>query len=434
MRYFPGWLIAAAVAGPMPAQQPPPSFKHLDIANAAGVWVGFAVQNRTRFEHWGNFGFGTAPQSDADYALNRFLVSADLHIGPAARLYIEGKSAVLTDRNLPGGRRPSDADDLDLQNGYAEVTARPGIATLSGRIGRQELLFGKQRLISPLDWANTRRTFDGLRGTATVRSWTVDAFFTHPVRVLKSSFNTWDGSVDFFGLYAQKKAGRFQATDLYWLGLNRPNATFNGTTGDEHRHTLGVRFSAKAPSLVEYDLEGAYQFGSIGSTISAVMIGSDVAHTWSANRLHPRLHAGFDYASGDATPGGNVGTFNQLFPLGHAFLGFIDVVGRQNIVAPSAGLGVAPTARLTMDATYSYFARASERDALYNAAGSVERAAGSANAKSIGTELDLTATYRVGTTASVLLGYSRLWPGAFIQQTGAARTTDFAYASLQLSY
>src|SRR5262249_9103336 len=153
-------------------------------------------------------------------------------------------------------------------------------------------------------------------------------------------------------------------------------------------------FSAKAPSLVEYDLEGAYQFGSIGSTISAIMIGSDVAHTWSANRPHPRLHAGFDYASGDATPGGDVGTFNPLLPLGHAFLGFIDVVGRQNIVAPSAGLGVAPTARLTMDATCAYFARASERDALYNAAGSVERAAGSANAKSIGTELDLTATYR----------------------------------------
>src|SRR5688572_32460769 len=26
-----------------------------------------------------------------------------------------------------------------------------------GRVGRQELLYGEQRLISPLDWANTRR-------------------------------------------------------------------------------------------------------------------------------------------------------------------------------------------------------------------------------------------------------------------------------------
>jgi hypothetical protein len=28
-------------------------------------------------------------------------------------------------------------------------------------VGRQELLYGAQRLISPLDWANTRRTFEG---------------------------------------------------------------------------------------------------------------------------------------------------------------------------------------------------------------------------------------------------------------------------------
>jgi hypothetical protein len=29
------------------------------------------------------------------------------------------------------------------------------------RVGRQELLYGSQRLISTLDWANTRRTFQG---------------------------------------------------------------------------------------------------------------------------------------------------------------------------------------------------------------------------------------------------------------------------------
>ena len=32
------------------------------------------------------------------------------------------------------------------------------------RVGRQELLYGSQRLISTLDWVNTRRTFQGIKG------------------------------------------------------------------------------------------------------------------------------------------------------------------------------------------------------------------------------------------------------------------------------
>ena len=34
-----------------------------------------------------------------------------------------------------------------------------GGATVTLRGGRQDLLFGAQRLIGPLDWSNTRRTF-----------------------------------------------------------------------------------------------------------------------------------------------------------------------------------------------------------------------------------------------------------------------------------
>ena len=32
-----------------------------------------------------------------------------------------------------------------------------------------------------------------------------------------------------------------------------------------------------------------------------------------------------DYASGDGVPGGDVGTFNQLYPLEHAYLGYMDL-------------------------------------------------------------------------------------------------------------
>src|SRR6185436_5265999 len=175
----------------------------------------------------------------------RVLISADLRVGARVRLYIEGKSAVLTERTLPGGRRPSDADDADLQNAYLELRI-PGALPLALRAGRQELSFGKQRLVSPLDWANTRRTFEGLRSTALRGKWSLDAFWTRPVRVLKSDFNRRDSSVAFFGAYLQKKSGAAPGFDFYWFGLARPVPPGSPGAVREHRQTFGGRIAGRA--------------------------------------------------------------------------------------------------------------------------------------------------------------------------------------------
>jgi hypothetical protein len=50
----------------------------------------------------------------------------------------------------------------------------------------------------------------------------------------------------------------------------------------------------------------------------------------------------FDYASGDGRPGGTVGTYDQLYPSSHRFLGYIDYIGRQNILSASGGLVMTP--------------------------------------------------------------------------------------------
>src|SRR3989441_8644827 len=63
-----------------------------------------------------------------------------------------------------------------------------------------------------------------------------------------------------------------------------------------------------------------------------------VGYSLPVPRLSPRVYLEFDYASGDKKPGGDVGTFNQLFPNAHSFLGYIDYIGRQNIISPNAGL------------------------------------------------------------------------------------------------
>ena len=115
--------------------------------------------------------------------------------------------------------------------------------------------------------------------------------------------------------------------------------TFNGTTGHEDRYTIGGRVFGASHGF-DYEVENAYQFGHVGSgDVSAWMIATEGGYTLKAP-LTPRLWLGFDYASGDDGAGGDVGTFNQLFPLGHAYFGYIDAVGRQNIVDLHPGASI----------------------------------------------------------------------------------------------
>ena len=75
-----------------------------------------------------------------------------------------------------------DENRWDLLNAWGEITLwNPAPdQRVAARIGRQELLYGSQRLISPLDWANTRRTFEGYRIMSQYGPFQLDFFWVRP--------------------------------------------------------------------------------------------------------------------------------------------------------------------------------------------------------------------------------------------------------------
>ena len=70
--------------------------------------------------------------------------------------------------------------------------------------------------------------------------WKVSGFWSRPVPVQKYSFNDIDNHTDFYGVYGAGKIAGL-GVDLYYLGLDRDAASFNGTGGEEERHTVGGR-------------------------------------------------------------------------------------------------------------------------------------------------------------------------------------------------
>jgi hypothetical protein len=413
--------------------------KFIPLNDEETVYLTFGGDLRLRVEHFSNFAFG-APATDTDtFGLARLKLHGDLHVGEYFRAFVEGKSALATDRDLPGGRRPVDVDELDLQNAFIDLKLPLGDATsLTFRPGRQEMQFGRQRLVSPLDWANSRRTFEGVRGILQHAGWRVDGFWTEPVRVRKYDFNKGDSAQEFYGVYA---AGKLPTTalnwDLYWLGLERDRSTFGGIAGEEERHTIGTRLGGPiGPAGFDFDTEFAYQFGDHGDRdISAYMATAEIGYNFANLAMTPRLEAGFDYASGDNNPADDrVRTFNQLFPLGHAFLGYIDTVGRQNIMAFRVTLSFKPVQKFTVRIDGHTFYRAERADALYDAGGGVVRAGNLGNSREVGQEIDLTLRYDLDRHTTFLVGYSHFFAGRFIEQSGASQDIDWVFASVEYKF
>jgi hypothetical protein len=414
--------------------------KFIPLTTDGSVWLTIGGQARERGEYFRHFLFGASAPEDTDaYLASRFRLSADLHVTPYFRMFAEGKSAFVLDRDLQGGRTTSFVNELDLLNGFADIMIPLGEqANVTLRGGRQELIFGAQRLVGVSDFTNAfPRTFDGGRGIIRIGDWTISPFWAKLVVVDKYKFDKSTSDTKLFGIYSTGPLPFVPVNlDAYWLSADNAGVTINATSGRERRQTIGARTWGKiGQTHLDFEIEGAGQFGTVGrGDVAAGMFTAVLGYTLPVPGLAARVYAEFDYASGDGKPGGRVGTFNQLQPSAHSFLGYMDLIGRQNIVNSLVGVTVSPVRDLTLSLQQYFFWRASERDALYNKQGGVLRPGTGTTARYVGAEMDLLATYDFTRHLQGYAGYSRFCTGEFIRKTGPSRDSDFFYTAIQYTF
>lgn len=403
--------------------------KNVEIGEKVHLSVGGEL--RVRGEFWENFGF--VETNDEFFVQFRTFLHTDWRFGEHARLFVQGKFATSSDRDLPGGRRPAlDMDEGDLWNAFFELKFKPGKQTYLARVGRQELQYGAQRLISPLDWSNNRRIFEGalFRTKNDERQWQLDAFWTRPVVIDPYDFNEAAPGRDFAGAYFTKKGLGPLGLDAYLLYSEKINV-------DDDRFTWGSRLFGSFQNGLAFDAEGGYQHGHADSLdVSAWMLAAEATYTFAEPRFKPWVALGIDFASGDGDPDdGRLETFDQLYPLGHAYLGYTDFVGRQNIIDLHATTGVKLPVKkaTTLRMDVHHFWLADEEDALYNAGGGVVRPGG-AGERDVGWEIDLTANVNIGPHTKFAAGYSVFLPGQFIDATGPDDTMHFVYSQLGFTF
>jgi len=390
---------------------------------------------RGRYENRWNDRLG---QRDNVYGLGRIRTYGDWWYRDEFRLYVEGIFAASAWHDLPP--LPIDQNRADFLNLFVDLKLGEwdGAPTYI-RVGRQELLFDSQRLISPLDWANTRRTFQGVRAFRTTEELDVDLFWVQPVAIDPARLDSVDNNQNFAGAWVTFRPEKGRAIDAYYLMLDNTNRVVQQgvNRGNFTRHTLGGRYSGDEDGFL-WDLEAAVQLGrQRGQDVVAGFATAGAGYHWEELEWSPTVWAYYDFASGDNQPNtGTVTTFNQLFAFGHYYLGWIDQVGRQNIHDLNFHLYAYPTKWLTTWVQFHCFWLASRRDALYNAAGVAVRRDPTGRAGShVGEEFDMVLNFHLTTHADLFTGYSYLWGGEFLRNTsGPKAAVDAGFYFLQMSY
>jgi hypothetical protein len=173
-----------------------------------------------------------------------------------------------------------------------------------------------------------------------------------------------------------------------------------------------------------WDAEGMLQYGGYSNqSIRANSYTASGGYHFKDQPWSPQFWVGYDHASGDPNPGatGTRETFNRLFPFGHYYLGWADLVGRQNINDFTVQGAVYPEAWVTCVAQYHMFRLDQPRDALYGPAGNVIRQDKTGRAGTdVGNEIDLLTNLHLTTHSDVLIGYSRLFAVSFLTSTTPA--------------
>ncbi|QGJ70287.1 Alginate export [Planctomycetales bacterium 10988] len=412
------------------------SLKGMKINDWLTIDVG--GEYRARFHSEQNMrGLGLTGRDD-DFLLHRNRVYLNAKIGDRARFYAEYIDAVSFYEDF--GPRPIEENRSDVLNFFADLTLLDDCkGKLIGRIGRQELLYGEQRLVSPLDWANTRRTFDGVKLMWQGKDWNVDGFWTRPVIVDTHNFDNPDNQQQFYGLWATYKGFENDQLDLYWLGYENSElsnfAVRNRTLGTFHYQTVGARYLAgKGPTQAL--LQGAYQFGQNDgeNDHSAGFFVIGAGHKFEDVSWSPQVWLYYDWASGDAD---NL-PYNQLFPLAHKYLGFMDFFSRSNIEDINATLALSPHKKVKLLAWYHLFYLQDGDDVAYNIVGRpISPVAG--GSQYLGQELDLIAQYTFGPRSNIIFGYSHFFTGDWyetnpVASTGFTGDADFFYTQYTLQF
>jgi hypothetical protein len=492
-------LLALSCAASLRAQYapPPPAKPFPGFANeklrADNVYMSawdIGASYRLRFEdklgagatdagsNW-DFSKRAIDDNNNSYLISR-LMPRVAYTGKRVAFMVEARSSYSFDDERYNATAPgkglTDRDaGVDLHQAYLLIGNHKEFP-LSLKIGRQELVYGDQRLVGHFRWGNNARTFDAAKLRWQNSIFGVDLFTGGVVYTDSNNFNKSNSQDHFSGAYFNfPTLLKNEITEAYFFARNveRGIATddWSGVAapfrfpGAQDIYTAGIRVKSKpnAYDPFDYGFETMYQFGNRTAVFPATTVAAALAaprldhhafstvlqagYTWTANSMQPRLALIYSYGSGDKNAtDSKSGTFQNLFPTNHLFYGYMDLNSLQNIHDVRLAYTIKPTTTSTIALEGHNHRLAQTADFWYNVAGAPRNvttaAVGSGGSyrinpsysHNLGNELDLVAAWTFKPYAQIEAAACRYFRGSYIKQSLAAvGSKDASYFYVQLT-
>ncbi len=341
---------------------------------------------------------------------------------------------------------------------------------VSLKLGRQELVYGDQRLLGHLRWNDIGRTFDIAKVRWQNAIFGVDlftgglvyadhrnlnrshigkdtfsgAYFNWPTLATKAVVESYlyarnvsadISTVDFSGIAAPFRLPAKQ--DLYTAGLrirSKPGAYGAWDYGVELLHQFGNR-ATTAPAAAPAVVRAAPRLDQ--QAFGAILQGG---YTWTDHGWQPRLAVLYSYASGDKSAADTKSqTFQNLFATTHLHYGYMDFNSLQNLHDLRLTYAVKPAANISLALEGHLQALATSADLWYNVGGVGRNAGGYATrgqSNQLGRELDLVGSWNPIPSTQIEFGLSHYFRGDYIKESladnGGSKNARYFY--LQVSF
>jgi hypothetical protein len=441
-----------------------PSGGNVTAPKIRGLKIGFNMRHRYEFRVDPNGResgrVGDAPGRDAadqNFMLQRVRLSLDADVNENVRAFIKLQDVRTwgAESAVAGSGTVGNLNRVDLNEGYVQLRNLGNLSSIlenvDVKIGRWQQWYGNHRLIGHLNWANQARSYDGLKIRWDNKGGHWVDVFAYQINEDQTGGVSGDtvgaattalGAQDevFWGVYSSFKLTEGISAEPYLIIRDRARDADGSRSGTgvsvpgETRYTHGVRIHGKKiPWLpgVDFTFEQVWQSGKqksnpSGSTayssqdIQAFAGAWGAGYTFSNAAWSPRIGYDFVYASGDDnnlttnSASGTNSTFSQLYPTGHARLGYMDFHGWQNIQDHQIHFSVKPTKKLLLKADLHIFSAAEDGDHWYTVGGGAP--AGRRAAPKFGTvgdfdddygeEIDITVKYKLLKNFGIVAGYS----------------------------
>jgi len=420
---------APQAIAPPPAQ--PPSRSEPPLPNRLNEvlpqWLRVRGEFRDRME--GPTSIGFTENRDDLYWQSRFRFDISAKASPILAFQMQLQDARAQNKDV-GTTGPPFRDVFDLRQGYADIgDTQKGLITV--RAGRQELVFGEQRLVGHLNWVNAARSFDGVRATLKTKPFRVDVFGSSVVRIQDGEFDKSGAGNRFFGAYGSSTTLIPKSTVepyFFWKGDENLKGE-HGDSGNLKLATIGARWVGKLPAAFDYGTEMAMQTGSLASDSVSAWAGHWILGNTLGGRWKVRVAEEYNFASGDDNPtDGRRHTFDQLYPTGHDKIGLSDQIGWRNIHDVRSIVEFTPHKGWPASASYHSWWLADTHDALYAANGAATfRVPSGVVGSHVGQELDLQVTKALVPQVQLAAGLAKVFPSDFLKQVSPGAKYTLPY-------